>query len=83
MSDRICIVCRAPYGKPHREYCPKYDPSRSPAGSTAEANAEIADVVFRFIDRMNDYCDADPAERILDEFTRAVQPAILKRIESR
>ncbi len=39
-------------------------------------DAAIGRVVWRFIDRMNDVCDIDPAERIVQEFVDAVYPAI-------
>lgn len=43
-------------------------------------NAEIAAVVLRFIDRMNDVAPecGDPAERIVAEFAAAVQPFLTR-----
>ena len=37
---------------------------------------DIVDGLFKYIDRMNDYCSVDPADRILDQFTRAMHPLI-------
>jgi len=39
-----------------------------------ERDAEIVETVFKFIDRMNDHCETDPAEKILDEFVKAITP---------
>jgi hypothetical protein len=35
----------------------------------------ISEVVWRFIDRMNDVCEQDPAEKILAEFVAAFDAA--------
>lgn len=39
-------------------------------------DARIGRVVWRFIDRMEDVCEQDPADKILAEFVDAVDPAI-------
>ena len=39
-----------------------------------DAKDAMIDGLFRFIDRMNDYCEQDPAERILDQFTAHMAP---------
>lgn len=36
----------------------------------------VADLVFKHVDRMNDVCPEDSAERILDSFTSQLQPLI-------
>ena len=41
----------------------------------------IVATVFSYIDRMNDYCEQDPAEKILDEFTKEIDPILMKYIE--
>lgn len=41
-----------------------------------EKDSAIGAVVWRFLDRMNDYCSVDPAETILDEFVIAIDAAI-------
>ena len=48
----------------------------------AEADAAVGGVVWRFIDRMNDVCDADPAEKVLAEFVAAIEPAICAAIDA-
>ena len=39
-------------------------------------DAAVAAVVWKFIDRMNDVCEQDTADRIVSEFVAAVMPAI-------
>lgn len=46
-----------------------------------ELDAAIGGVVWKFIDRMNDYCDRDPPERIIDDFTESVDPHVGAAIE--
>ena len=46
-------------------------------------NAQIVDCLFRYIDRMNDVCDEDPADTILREFVADVMPFINDRISKR
>lgn len=46
-----------------------------------DSKEAIVDCVFRFIDRMNDVCEQDPAARILQEFTKAVDPLIDEYLE--
>ena len=36
-----------------------------------EGLVQYEDLVFRYIDRMNDACEADPAEQILEDYTKA------------
>jgi hypothetical protein len=43
-------------------------------------DAKIGKVVWKYIDRMNDPCGEDTAEKILGEFTTAVAPAINESI---
>jgi len=40
----------------------------------------IVNCLFRYIDRMTDVCDEDPADRILREFVADVMPLIIDRI---
>ncbi len=44
-------------------------------------DAEIGRVVWRFIDRMQDYCEVDTAERILDQFIEAVSIPLEKALD--
>lgn len=46
-----------------------------------DSKEAIVDCVFRFIDRMNDVCEQDPADRILQEFTKAMDPLIDEYLE--
>lgn len=46
-----------------------------------ELDAAIGGVVWKYIDRMNDHCDRDTPERIVDAFTEAVNPHIMAAIE--
>lgn len=46
------------------------------------AQAEIVNCLYRFIDRMNDVCPEDPAERILEQFTIAVNPLFEQHIKA-
>lgn len=46
-----------------------------------ELDAAIGGVVWKYIDRMNDHCDRDTPERIVDAFTEAVNPHIWAAIE--
>jgi len=45
------------------------------------ADAQVIDTVMRYIDRMNDVAPdcGDPADRILNEFTRAMKPILDER----
>ncbi|MEW7987909.1 MAG: hypothetical protein AB2799_19150 [Candidatus Thiodiazotropha sp.] len=54
----------------------------SPSGSKADARDEIVEILFKYIDRMNDLCDEDPADQILEEFTEAVDPAIQRYLDA-
>lgn len=49
---------------------------KNKAQRLAEAERAIVLCLYSYIDRMNDYCEADTAEKILDEFTEAVRPLI-------
>ena len=42
----------------------------------SERDAVVGRVVWKFVDRMGDHCEEDPAERILDEFYAAFNAAI-------
>ena len=46
----------------------------------ATSNAQIVNCLFRYIDRMNDVCDEDPADTILREFVADVMPFINERV---
>lgn len=41
----------------------------------------VVDVVFQYIDRMNDIAECDPAEKILTEFVTAVMPPLQNLID--
>ena len=43
-----------------------------------KADAELGRIAMRFVDRAGDYCDIDPAERICDEFYKAISNAVMK-----
>ena len=45
----------------------------------AISHAQIVNCLFRYIDRMNDVCDEDPADTILREFVADVMPFINER----
>ena len=50
-----------------------------------EAEHNIVDIVYNYIDRMNDPTDTDTLEKIAGEFVKAVNPAIehhLKKVRS-
>ena len=49
----------------------------------ATDDAKIVTCLFRYIDRMNDVCDEDPADTILREFVADVMPFINDRISKR
>jgi len=49
----------------------------------ATNDAQIVTCLFRYIDRMNDVCDEDPADTILSEFVADVMPFINERIRNR
>lgn len=38
----------------------------------AERDAALGRIAIKFVDRAGDYCDVDPAERICDEFSKAM-----------
>ena len=46
----------------------------------ATGDAQIVKCLFRYIDRMNDVCDEDPADTILREFVADVMPFINERV---
>jgi hypothetical protein len=46
------------------------------------AQAEIVECLYRFIDRMNDVCEEDPADRIVEQFTTAVMPLFDAHIDA-
>lgn len=46
-----------------------------------DAKEDIVECVFKFIDRMNDVCDSDTADRILNEFTQSINPLIEEYLE--
>lgn len=45
-------------------------------GDALRADAEIGKVVWDFVDRMNDVCEEDRADKILLQFVEAVMPKI-------
>ena len=49
----------------------------------ATGDAQIVKCLFRYIDRMNDVCDEDPADTILREFVADVMPLIIERMRKR
>ena len=49
----------------------------------ASGNQKIVDVLFRYIDRMNDICPQDSADKILGEFVAEVDPVIQEMIIKR
>ena len=49
----------------------------------ATSHAQIVNCLFRYIDRMTDVCDEDPADTILREFVADVMPFINYRIIKR
>lgn len=54
-------------------------PAAVPAERTALVSAAehaIVDCLYQFIDRMNDVCPSDTADRILEQFTQRVQPLL-------
>ncbi len=55
-------VCTEPHDDSVLEGCPY---------CRIEALVQYEDLVFRFIDRMFDACEADPAEQILEDYTKA------------
>lgn len=42
---------------------------------------DMVEVVFKFIDRMNDVCEQDTAAHIIKQYTEAMQPLIDEYIE--
>lgn len=52
------------------------------AAALIAAEHNIVDVVYSYIDRMNDPCDSDPLEKIAAEFVEAVNPAIEKHLKA-
>jgi hypothetical protein len=58
----------------------KYADSYRRRMESAERDAAIGAVVWKFIDRMGDHCEVDTAEKILDEFVAAVMPLIQEAI---
>ena len=46
----------------------------------ATNDAQIVTCLFRYIDRMNDVCDEDPADTILSEFVADVMPLMMSRL---
>ncbi len=43
-----------------------------------KADAELGRIAMRFDEPHGDYCDVDPAERICDEFYKAISDAVMK-----
>lgn len=41
-----------------------------------DAKEDIVDCVFKFIDRMNDVCEQDTADRIVEEYIAKMNPLI-------
>lgn len=48
-----------------------------------EEDAALGRIAMKFVDRAGDYCDIDPAERICDEFYKAMAYAVTKHREER
>ncbi len=46
-----------------------------------DSKEAIISCVFSFIDRMNDVCDVDTADRIVSEFTTKMNPLIEEYLE--
>ena len=44
------------------------------------AETTIISCLYRYIDRMNDICPIDPAEKILAEFVEDVNPLIIEHL---
>lgn len=44
------------------------------------AEAAIISCLYRYIDRMNDICPIDPAEKILAEFVEDMNPLIIEHL---
>ncbi|MFA5899412.1 MAG: hypothetical protein WC829_09910 [Hyphomicrobium sp.] len=42
-------------------------------------NAQLGRIAMRFVDRAGDYCDIDPAERICDQFYKAMSDQVTAR----
>lgn len=47
-----------------------------------ECYIAIGKLTFRYIDRMNDVCDQDPAEQLLEEFTKEFDKAWRPRLDT-
>lgn len=62
-----------------RMYYYALDPEDAKATELADNNAAIVDVLFAYIDRMQDVCPEDPAERIVEAFVKAVDPILEER----
>lgn len=46
-----------------------------------DAKEDIIDCVFKFIDRMNDVCEQDTADRIVNEYIEKMNPLIWEYLE--
>ena len=42
-----------------------------------QADAELGRIAMKFVDRAGDYCDIDPAERICDQFYKAIADQVM------
>ena len=49
----------------------------------AERDAALGRIAMRFVDRAGDYCDVDPAERICDEFSKAMGDEVERQFRER
>lgn len=49
----------------------------------AERDAALGRIAMRFVDRAGDYCDVDPAERICDEFNKAMGDEVERQCRER
>jgi len=47
-----------------------------------EFNKEVTAVTMKYIDRIGDYCDVDPAEKICDEFYKSFSVVFNKYYDS-
>jgi len=45
-------------------------------------NAELGEIVWKFIDRMNDVCELDTADKIISDFLKQVNPIAYSVIDA-
>ena len=49
----------------------------------AERDAALGRIAIRYVDRAGDYCEQDPAERICDEFSKAMHDEVERQWQAR